>query len=554
MDDSFCDPLELNGDSLLGVPGFTNAVRNGNVAVANALGSGLMETSAHMPFLPGLCQTLLGESLKMPSVATWWCGQDGPRRFVKENLENLVVKPMVPRPGLRTEFPANMTGAQREDLLRRIEANPEEFVAQEQVALSTAPTRTDTGLAPRHVVLRVLAAWDGDSYKVMPGGLTRVSTDASSLVVSMQLGGGSKDTWVLGGGDEPRGIAVLPVAASPLASSTDLPSRAADNLFWLGRYTERVEAGVRLVRSLLPGLSGEEDFGRGATLETIIQFLNALGYLPEEFSEMSLAEKRWYLERLLSNMVYDPTRAAGIGWNLNSVRRVSWPLKERFSLDTWRVLQQLETELSSAVPVNREHRLVAQMNLLDRVIVTLSSFSGLLAENTTRGHGWHFLQIGKRLERALQTTELLFATFGSPPFDLEPAMRTLLQVADSSMTYRGRYFTNLKPEFVLELLLTDEANPRSLGFQLATLLNHLLPLPGYADTAVKPLPQQFAELALASVRGASCEDLAARDAEGNLPALEDLIRQLKGTFYDISDSLSARHFSHLATSRFAPTY
>jgi uncharacterized circularly permuted ATP-grasp superfamily protein/uncharacterized alpha-E superfamily protein len=550
MDDSFCDPLELRGDSLLGIPGLTNAVRCGKVAVANALGSGLMETPAHMAFLPGLCRQLLDEDLRMPSVATWWCGQEEPRAYVLEHLDRLVIKPTFPRYGQHPEFPASMDEAGRRAIARRIEANPEEFVAQEQVALSTAPVRTSRGLTPRHAVLRVFAAWDGESYTILPGGLTRVSTEASSLVVSMQMGGGSKDTWVLGDATEvsspPR------VASSPLEaprSAGELPSRVADNLFWLGRYTERVEAGVRLVRALLPGLSGEEDFGRTATLEVAIQLLSGLGYLPKETLDASLAHRRWQLQRLLSQMTYDPSRNSSIGWNLRHVRRVTWPVKERLSQDTWRVLQQLESDFSRAAPANPETRLVAQMELLDEAVMTLSAFAGLLMENTTRGYGWRFLDIGKRLERAFQTAELLHAALADAPFDIDSHLETLLQIADSAITYRTRYFTALRTEHVLELLLADEANPRSLAFQLAVLLGHLQSLPGYDPAEGEPLPRILAEQALGSVRQASMDDLAARGADGDMAALEELILAMKRTLCDLSNALTARYFSHLAASR-----
>ncbi|MFM2125298.1 MAG: hypothetical protein RL328_1749, partial [Acidobacteriota bacterium] len=405
-------------------------------------------------------------------------------------------------------------------------------------------------LEPRHIVMRVFAIWDGQAYTVMPGGLTRVSTSAQSLVVSMQMGGGSKDTWVLRGGAEEDASHVLPVHEEYSLNRTDLPSRVADNLYWLGRYSERVESSVRLVRSLLPSLSGEEDFGHTATLDTAVQLLHALGYLEEEFESLSIAQMRWHLERLLSSMVYDPTRSSGIGWNLNSIRRVAWPLKERLSQDTWRVLQQLEAEFSAPVPVYRENRLVAQMNLLDRVIVTLSAFAGLLTENTTRGHGWQFVQIGKRLERALQMTELLAATFGDPPFDLDPVMQTLLQIADSSITYRSRYFTTVRPEYVLDLLLKDPTNPRSLLFQLAGIADHMKKLPGYAGTSPGPAPARLAEAVLSRIQEANVADLTVRDRDGNMPPLDDLLRQLKGELYDISDALTELHFSHVSSARF----
>jgi uncharacterized alpha-E superfamily protein len=262
---------------------------------------------------------------------------------------------------------------------------------------------------------------------------------------------------------------------------------------------------------------------------------------------MSLAQQRWHVESLLSNMVYDPARSSGIGWNLNSLRRVAWPLKERLSHDTWRVLQRLDTDLSASVPVSRDYRLVAQMNLLDRVIVTLSAFSGLLMENATRGHGWRFLQIGRRLERALQTTDLLQATFSDAPFDLGPVLQTLLQIMDSSITYRARYFTDLRPDLALDLLLHDPANPRSLRFQLLALIELFSQLPGYTASP-EPLPLLLARKALKQVEAASSEDLVAREADGGMNAFNDLARQLKGTLYDVSDALSALHFSHLTSN------
>ena len=554
VDDGFCDPLELRSESLLGVPGLLQAVRAGNVVVANALGSGLLETPAHMAFLPGLCRDLLGEKLLMPSVATWWCGQEGPRKYVLDHLEEVVIKPAFPRFGQKVEFPAMLKRAERADLARRIEAHPEQFVAQEQVALSTAPVRTEYGIAPRHVVVRVFAAWDGEGYTVLPGGLTRVSTADKSLVVSMQLGGGSKDTWVLGK-DKDEEAPRPPATESVIAprGTGELPSRAADNLFWLGRYAERVEGSVRLVRTLLPGLSGEADFGRSASLETVTELLANLRYLPESHVTSSLAQQRWQLQRLLTGMVYDPSRTTGIGWNLKQIRRVAWPLKERLSQDTWRVLQQLDLEFSNAAPGNADQTFVAEMNLLDRAILTLSAFAGLLMENTTRGYGWRFLEIGRRLERALQTANLLDAALGradmSDEGELEPCLEVLLQVADSSITYRTRHLTVMRTDYVLELLLADEANPRSVAFQLVALLEQIHHLPGReTDDSASP-EEKLLSKALGAIRQAWMEDLGKMDTEGHLSALGELTQQVRGTLYDFSDALTARYLSHLMQSR-----
>lgn len=552
MDDSFCDPLELRGDSLLGIPGFTQALRSQNVAVANALGTGLLETAAFTPFLPSLCRHLLGEELLLPSVAAWWCGQEGPRRFVQEHLEDLVIRPAFRRPGLNPEFPAYMDAAARAELIQRIEADPEQYVAQEQVTLSTAPVRTDTGFQPRHVVLRAFAVADGASYSVMPGGLTRVSIEASSPLVAMQLGSGSKDTWLLGG-DEDSASQAVPQRREATPGAPGIPSRVADNVFWLGRYLERVESGVRMVTALLPALSGEEDFGQNASLDTAMQLLISLGYLTEEMQTASLGQQHRQLNHLLSAMVYDPSQGSGIGWNLKNLRRVAWPVKERLSQDTWRVLQQMEAEFSAAPPADLELRLVAEMSLLERVVLILSAFSGLLMENTTRSLDWLFLDIGRRLERALQLAELLQASMVRDESEQERSLATLLQIADSSITYRTRYLTELNIENVLDLLLRDRINPRSISFQLATLVGHLQHLPGNEFSSPGPQPNALAENLLQRLQNADLQDLAARDEDGNLPALAELIRQLKGTLYDVSELLSAQYFSHLTVSRLTPS-
>lgn len=565
VDDNFCDPLELRADSLLGVPGLLQAVRAGTVAIANALGSGLMETPAHMAFLPSLCRTLLNEDLRMPSVATWWCGQEDARKHVLENLKSVVLKPAFAGPGRNIVFPAMLTDAECGELRKSIEERPGQFVAQEQVELSTAPVRTETGIAARHIVVRVFAAWDGEGYSVLPGGLTRVSTADKSLVVSMQNGGGSKDTWVLA--DRPENAGPHTEGARPDESASrsprisirgagELPSRAADNLFWLGRYTERVEDAVRLIRSLLPALSFEEDFGRTASLFVVRDLMAGLGYLRETSETRSIAQLRWQLQRLLTGLIYDPSRIAGIGWNLAHVRRVAWPLKERLSQDTWRVLQQLETEFSAVAPSMADQSFVAEIALLDRATITLSAFAGLMMENTTRGFGWRFLEIGRRLERALQTISLLDAVLSSGNLDndqedLEASLELLLQIADSSITYHTRHLTDLRVEYVLELLLTDEANPRSVAFQVATMIGHIQHLPA-RDTDEHLSPEhRLASKALDMLRQAWVADLAKRDSAGRRTSFGELSVLFRAALWDFSEELTGRYLSHLTQSRLA---
>lgn len=549
QDDNFCDPLELRGESVLGIPGLVQAIRGGTVAVANALGSGVLETPAHLAFLPGLCRHLLGESLLLPSVATWWCGHERARRYVVEHLDQVVVKPTFPAFGQHPEFGSMLDAKGRADLIRRIEAHPDRYLAQEQVALSTAPDWTEGGLAPRHIVVRVFAAWDGQSYTVLPGGLTRVSTAPSSLVVSMQLGGGSKDTWVLGAQEDatapsPR-PARLPGAASRAMS--DLPSRVADNLFWMGRYAERLESIVRLVRILLPSLSGEADFGHAASIETGIHLMSGLRYLPKEVLRNSIAEQRRQMGRLLKELAFDPSQSSGVGWNLKQLRRVAWQIKEKLSADTWRVLQQLETAFNRSLI--SDQRFVAEMLVLDQAVVTLSAFSGLLMENTTRGHGWRFLDIGRRLERGIQTTDLLIHGLADAPGEPEPYLEMLLRIADSSITYRSRYLTAPRADLALDLLLADEANPRSVGFQIVTLSEHVEKLPQPESQDHHSVEQRLALKLLSTVRLAHIESLANADAHGRRDELDRLLGGIKSDFRGLSEALTARYLSHVTPTR-----
>jgi len=536
QDDSFCDPLELHSDSMLGVPGLVQAVRSGTVSVANALGSGLAESPAYAAFLPGLCRQLLGEELKMPTVATWWCGQEAPLTYVAEHLEDLVIKPTFPGTVGDPIFGAELSSGERERLIAKMRAQPGRYVAQEQVALSTVPVWEGGALHPRHLVMRVFAVTTGKSYSVMPGGLTRISASLSNMVVSMQRGGGSKDTWVLGEGPSPE-FTLLRPPANPLEVSRatfDLPSRVADNLFWLGRYTERVEAVVRITRAILGRVFQEGDVARAAGLNLGLHVLQALGFLPEQTGQGSP-------ERDLVPMMYDP--ASGLAWNIHQVRRVAGLLRDRISVDAWLILNQLDQQFSAHAPAEILQVGAAQ-DRLNHAIVTLSAFAGLVMEGMTRGDGWRFLDIGRRLERALQMAELLRNSLAlDSPADVG-VLEAVLEIADSSITYRSRYLTSVQTDLVLDLLLVDEANPRSIAFQLARLQEDVDQLPASHNTIRRP-PE--ARLALSLLTGVQLADV--RELVRDAGALESLFGRLIAELNQLSETLTRAYFSHSPQSR-----
>ena len=256
------------------------------------------------------------------------------------------------------------------------------------------------------------------------------------------------------------------------------------------------------------------------------------------------------MHQVFGNLMENALKYAQSG---KRMRRVAWQLKERLSSDTWRVLQQLEADFSRAVPVNPEHRFIAHIGVLDRAVMTLSAFSGLLMENTTRGEGWRFLELGRRLERALQMADLLRAGIAEVPPDAQPYLHVLLQVADSSITYRTRYLSVLRTDLVLQLLLADESNPRSVGFQLAALVDQFESLDESDDSEPFRL-EALAAKALREIHMAPIVEIAQRDTAGRFAALELLIEQLKLNLYEFSEELTAQYMSPAKASRLTSSW
>lgn len=379
VDDDFCDPLELRNDSILGVPGLVEAVRAGNVVVANALGSGLVQSPAFMSFLPELCRHLLGEKLKLPSVATWWCGQKAAREYVTEHLEELVVKPAF-RTHLRVPEPEQPWVAKEREALRRyIEFDPDLFVAQERVELSVAPVWNHGKLAGRPVGLRVFLVASGDGYRVMPGGLTRVSPDSDGRVLSLQRGGSSKGTWVTSA-TPAEDVTLLHATGAGVElrrTGNNLPSRLADNFFWLGRYAERADATARLLRSALLRFNPERTGGGLPLLGPLLQTLETQGQLPGLSDKPELRQRAEAFVAELLAAIFDPERSGSLRRSADNLQRLAMLVRDRTSNDMWRVLSQLNDRL--ATPTDRPVMLAG-----DAVGVLSQTLLGLAAPST----GW----------------------------------------------------------------------------------------------------------------------------------------------------------------------
>lgn len=555
-----CDPLELKTDSNLGVPGLLQAARAGKVTIGNALGSGLAESDGLLSFLPGLARFFLGEELVMPSVATWWCGQDKERQYVLENLDRLIVRRVS---SSRTLFGGSqrslswpgMSPAEREHLVHDIERNGYDFVGQERPSLSMAPVSSPEGkLEAAPIVLRVYVGATKNGYQVMPGGLTRIAAASDPRAAWLEAGDVSKDTWVLS--DQPvdqfSWLAQRQDGRRLHRSGRDLPSRAADNLFWLGRYTERAEGAVRLFRSLVIRLGGEMGSTRSVVSpERVVSMLIVQKHLSARRGRRAMQEGREAVERELWTILFDPECKDGLATVLGNVRRNAEAVRERLSFDTFRILRDL-TEVIYAWQLTPGHETDDALRLLNRLIQYLAAFNGMVMENMTRGYGWRFLDMGRRLERLRAMIQLIqqLAVRGNPQDD--GALELLLELADSTMTYRSRYQAAPQLPGVLDLLLSDDSNPRSAVFQILTLSEHMAHLPS-ADQDGRMTPDQRIMTRLGSdLRLADPVELG--ETVGRFDArveLDRLARRIDRGVHQLSDHIAERFFSHSSPRRVA---
>jgi uncharacterized circularly permuted ATP-grasp superfamily protein/uncharacterized alpha-E superfamily protein len=490
LDDDYCDPLELRGDSALGVPGLIGAIRNGTVLVANALGSNLLESGALLGFLPRLCRRLLDEPLKMPSVATWWCGEPTALDDVIARLDRLVIKGTYPQMRAEPIFGDGLSERGRKKVLAMLRARPGMFVAQELVQLSQAPVINPDHprqLLPRVIGLRVYACATPNGYAVMPGGLTRAATGHDARVISMQRGGTSKDTWVL----STRPVSTFSLLRREISAQDlvrigpDLSSRVAENLFWLGRLAERCDNSARLLRAALARLIDETAAERGDAWASIVELVRRA----EIFKDgESIVEETGILAALRDAIENDAR--PGLASSLRQLLGVASQLRSRLSNDNWHTLNGLSRRLDQLK--RRQFPLSDLLAELDRSISAFMTLSGFALDGMTRDHGWRFLSLGRRIER-LQFLSLALgvALEGSRSMELD----WLLELGDSAITYRSRYMA--RPEWlpVLDLLVRDASNPRSIVFQLKGLNDFLQRLDdAYGDLIEERFDSRIAAL------------------------------------------------------------
>lgn len=539
VDADYCDPLELRGESALGVPGLLEVVRAGRVLIANALGSGVVESPGLLGFLPGICERLRGEHLLLPSVATWWCGERPACEQVLANLERVVIKPAFPSQRFEPVFGPGLGRARRAELRARILAQPHAYVAQELVELSHAPVWQRGGggrFASRAISMRLYAVAGEHGFTVMPGALTRVAAKSGALVVSMQRGGGSKDTWVLGDSAEVADAQRRELGLRDVVrNDAYLPSRLVENLFWLGRYSERSDAITRLLRVLI---ARYVDSGSSApALARALEVCRTLELTPPKLA--------------LRGALLAAVGGGAAGGLRDTLERLFWAatqVRGRLSQENWRALVELQNEANALA--QQELDLGDAMEFLNRLLMAISALAGFALDDMTRDEGWRFLVIGRRIERLQFLADVVAAVLRELAADTgvreeAATLEWLLELADSIITYRTRYLSTPQLIPALDLVVLDAANPRAIVFQVSELVRDLSALgEGAAGeaAALVDIEQRLQACDLGALETSLLGESGRRDA---LAGLADLLSTAASVARDASDRLTARCFAHI---------
>ena len=535
ISDDSSDPFALRRATATGVAGLIQVSRDQNVDIANPIGSGFVDTPALSVLLPSLCQHLMGEDLLLENHPAWWCGHADGLNHVMANGERLTVGPAMDRsaPSLLADEP-----------MAAIQAAPHTFMAREPLSPAVVPVWDQDHIGSRYTLLRVFACATAEGFAVMPGGLAITAADEETLTGGIPELQQSKDIWVLSDQPvEPFSLMSGLQAVTEFRRTSDLPSRVADHLLWLGRYLARAEGRVRLLRSVFRRLSGEASPGDIPELPFLLSLLKAETILPKMAEDASLPRYGELYDHLNADL-HDRQRPDSVVAILTRVQAAARNVRDRLSLDSWRAINRLESfaDRPASDP----------LELLNDTLFTLNAFSGLAMESMTRGLGWRFMDMGRRLERAIDLAGLI--RIGLPQICGEPssALEALLEVADSIMTYRARYRTAFQLAPVLDLLIMDEENPKSLAFQFQQLAAHVEHLPRPSDRRFTSPEERLSLEMLTAVRLLDLSGMRCSESGAQTKSLHAFLERMDARLKNFAQQITAHYLTRVqATPHFS---
>jgi uncharacterized circularly permuted ATP-grasp superfamily protein/uncharacterized alpha-E superfamily protein len=550
VDDTYCDPVELRGDSQLGVAGLLNVARAGNVVIANPLGSGVLENPIFLKYLPAIAKQLLGRDLRLNHVASYWCGDPADLAYVCEHIHELVIKPIYRGSGKRSVYGGTLTEIQQQELLQQIKSKPMSFVAQPSLDTSHTPTFVKGKLLPRPAILRTFSVASDTSYSVLPGGLTRVGVDPSAFIISNQVGSQSKDTWVIA--SEPERDTERFDQGEALAKEADrisLPSRVVENLFWMGRNAERAESSLRILRTVFVQLNGEMPISETARRHLLESVSMVTGTQPGFIG--ASAELIENPDDELLQVVGDASRIGSVRSNLNAIINCADEAKELLSSDMLRVVNDIRDALLDLDSALSGGLASAPEEALDPLVSALMALSGLSQESMVRDFGWHFMEIGRRLERAHLTTVAIERLLVQDASESDQAVmiETLLLSLESLISYRRRYRARVGVQSSLDLIMMDTSNPRSLLYQIEALKTHVHALPNASDASHELTQKERLLLECETVLKLPMLSELSQRVEGKRVNLSASMIRMKNLLASLNNVITDTYFDHRETSQ-----
>jgi uncharacterized circularly permuted ATP-grasp superfamily protein/uncharacterized alpha-E superfamily protein len=547
IDDDWCDPLELREDSRLGVPGLLHAIRKGNVQVLNPPGTSVLENHAFLAFMNNISRYFLGQDLIMPSVATWWCGHSRELGFVLGNIDKLIIKKANRRSKFRSIYGRLLTASDKDNLRKMILANPHEYIAQEEVSLSTTPSLVDGNIEPRYAALRAFLVSDDKGYHVMQGGLTRSSAVKDRFVISNQYGGLSKDTWIVSDKTVESAEKIVVQTAGPTVNKhISLPSRSAENLFWIGRYCERTMSIIKFMNITINVLNLDRNFGGSAKQEHIKYLLQSLTHLTSTypgFIEEDELIGNPYPE--IINLISDSRRAGTIASSTGSFLHSVSAVRNHWDLEIWRIVDLIDNghqEIKNASSMNSNNI----QKTLEGLYHNMFTFLGVITESMPRDNGFLLLETGKLIERILSRVSVLQSNFGykNPEGIENELIEATLINHNLLVNYRQIYKSQMNIEAMFDMVLLEKNLPFSLVYMLDELKKNLGKLPGTTRGERLNDAQKAVLEASTLIKLADISALSRCNLEQEREGLFILLSKVASLISSVTTMMTNMYFSH----------
>ncbi|MDD2789125.1 MAG: circularly permuted type 2 ATP-grasp protein [Sulfurimonas sp.] len=547
VDDRYCDPLELNDSSRLGVSGLLDAARVGNVNLINPIGSAILENIGLNPFMEKACEYLLGEKLILPQIATWWCGQEKALKFVLKNLETLIVKNIDRTVTVEAFFCKKMREEELENLREKIIKNPYQYVAQEEINFSTIPFYADKKIEPRNASIRAFSIKVGDDYSVMNGGLVRVSATKDSLLVSSQKGGTSKDLWILGKDDlEMCILSSFKYSKYVDTSIENLSTLKAENLFWLGRYLARSITTTRFVLQIVKKLASFYRFDMQSTKESQEILHTALTHLTMTYPGfLSLKEhsSEAIMDEILS-VIKDTSRPGTLTYTLFMLLNANLNLKDILAMESWKLHDKMKNEWFEFLNSEKKSNIYIA-GKLENTLIYLMAYKELVQESIFKEQGLLLYEIGSKIE---DTILLLSLCRSLMTLDIDKSMEydildSLLHTMESFNAYRAHYKSSLMLENVVEFVVLNRQFPKSIIHICKELIDDFKILPKSKEIVSdyeEPIYKAYKILESMEIS----KVLRLKEDEVVFFEFDRLLAELSQLYIDCSNEFTKTYFSH----------